>query len=331
MAMFYACGDNPLPCPAAATVKVTFSILDEMASTRRTNVGPEDERMAGHWVLLLYRDGKLADYGVSTSGDITREMETGDYTACAVVNAPEDAFRPESAGTLTQWESTLSDLADNALPGLVMAGRRNLRIPEGTESGAQAIPVDRLVFKSGVRKISVRMEDPSLAARPFVLKAVYLTNCPRKTRLGQDLSVADLSGESLWANRMGIQPDPPGNGLLADTGIDAAVTATSPHTVPHFFYGYPNPVGADGDSRSRGAWSPRCTRLVIEAAVGGKTYYYPVTLPATARNRTYIAEEAVIRGLGSLDPEEEVPGAVEAVFSASVQEWAPEYAIHEQS
>lgn len=323
-----ACNGEDRPAP----VKVTFTIEAPLGATRVQAPEPADEQEALHWTLLLFREGKLLDYGISAStGAITRELERGDYEAWAVVNCPDGTFRPETVRTVQELGETVTDLADNSLPGLLMTGSRSLRIPDDTDQGVQAIPVDRLVFKAGIRKISVRMDDPVLAARPFVLKAVYLTNCPRKSRFARDASAADLSANGDWANPMGFRSDPSVDGLLADTGIGAAVASGSSHAVPHLFYGYPNPVGSAGDSRSRTAWTPRCTRIVIEAEIGGKTYYYPVTLPATSRNRTYIAEEAIIRGLGSLDPEEEVPGALEAVFSTSTEEWAPEYPINEQS
>ena len=331
-AMGSACRTVPVPAPDERPVKVTFSILGPDGGTRLTTDNPQQESAVLHWALLLFRDGGLVDFGTSRSaGSITRELVAGRYTACAVVNYPEDTFHPETVRTVQELEGTVTDLGDNALPGLVMTGQRNLLIPEETGTGVQTIPVDRLVFKAGIRKITVRMEDPLLAARPFVLRAVYLTNCPRKSRYGSDASLPDLSGELSWANRMGHQADPSVDRLLSDTGIDAAIPADASHPVPHFFYGYPNPVGADGDSRSRAAWSPRSTRIVIEASVGGRTCYYPVTLPATARNRTYIAEEAVIRGLGSPDPEEDIPGVIEIVFSASTEEWGPVYPINEQS
>ena len=313
-------------------VKVTFTIEAPTGTTRVPMPDPADEQAALHWTLLLFRDGELADYGISAStGAITRELERGSYTAWAVVNCPEDAFRPESVRTLEELEETVLDLGDNRLPGLLMAGRESLRIPEDTDGGTRTIPVDRLVCKAGIRKITVRMEDHALSARPFVLKSVYLTNCPRKGLLGRDATISDLSAEEAWAHPMGYRSEPSVDALLADTGIDADIASGSSHTVPHLFYGCPNPVGSAGDSRSRTAWTPRCTRIVIEATVGGKTYYYPVTLPATARNKTYIAEEAIIRGLGSLDPEEDVPGALDVVFSTSTEEWSPVYRIDEQS
>ncbi len=325
---FSACNNEE----GSTSVKVTFAIEAPTGTTRVPAPDPADEQTALHWTLLLFRDGELADYGISSSsGTITRELGRGSYTAWAVVNAPEDSFRPETVRTARELEETLFDLGDNRLPGLLMAGRETLRIPEDTDGGARTIPVDRLVCKAGIRKITVRMEDPVLSARPFVLKAVYLTNCPRKARLGRDAAADDLASADAWAHPMGYRPDPSVDPFLADTGIDAGIASGSSHPVAHLFYGCPNPVGSAADSRSRDAWTPRCTRIVIEATVGGKTYYYPITLPATARNKTYIAEEAIIRGLGSLDPEEEVPGALEAVFSTSTEDWSPAYQTNEQS
>ena len=325
---FTACDREGRPGP----VKVTFAIEAPAETTRVPGSDPAAEQAALHWTLLLFRDGELADYGIcSSTGTITRKLERGSYTAWAVVNCPEERFRPESVRTEQELEETAFDLGDNRLPGLLMAGRETLRIPEDTDGGTRSIPVDRLVFKAGIRKITVRMENPVLSARPFVLKAVYLTNCPRKSLLGRDATTGDLAPAGAWANPMGYISDPSVNGLVSDSGIDAGIASGASHTVSHLFYGCPNPVGSAGDSRSRAAWTPRCTRIVIEATVGGKTYYYPVTLPATQRNKTYIAEEAIIRGLGSLDPEEEVPGALEAVFSTDTEDWSPVYQIHEQS
>ena len=84
------------------------------------------------------------------------------------------------------------------------------------------------------------------------------------------------------------------------------------------------------DNRS-GIWIRRLTRLVIEAEIGERTYYYTITLPVSERNKTYIIEEAVIRKLGSRDPEMEEPGSIDVVFRASVEDWPPEYNVTENS
>ena len=312
--------------PDVDTVEVVFSVLGE--DTRVT--GTEGERAIDNWTLLLYKDGRLAEAGASDSGSaIKKRLVTGDYTAFAVVNPPA-SFRATDYPELNSLAGAESALRDNAPGRLVMAGSRTVSVP--VPSGdTQQIGVDRLVCKACIRKISVQFANPVLAERPFLLKAVYLTNCYGKSRYGNDLQASDLlSDTSCWHNRMGFHSDVGVNGLLADRDIDAALTAEMPHIQEHAFYFYPNPLSDAQDNRS-GTWTRRHTRLVIEAQIDGRTYYYPVTLPASQRNRTYIIEEAVIRKLGSRDPEMDEPGAIDVTFSTMTDDWFPSYNVTETS
>ena len=312
--------------PGSGSVEVVFSVLGE--TTRAT--GTDGEAAVDDWALLLYRDGRLAEAGTSSSGSEIRKMlPAGDYTAFAVVNPPA-GFDPAGfpdPGALAGAESTLGD---NAPGRLVMAGRRSVTVPV-PDGSVQRIGVDRLVCKAGIRKVAVQFTDPGLAARPFRLKGIYLTNCYGKSRYGSDWTAEGiLSDASAWYNRMGFHSEAGVDGLLAETGLDIPVTADRPHAQEHVFYYYPNPLPASLDTRS-GTWSRRRTRLVLEAQIGDRTYYYPVTLPESQRNRTYLIEEAVIRNLGSLDPERDEPGAIDITFSTSPDDWSPTFHVTETS
>lgn len=312
--------------PGPGSVEVVFSVLGE--TTRAT--GTDGEAAVDDWALLLYRDGRLAEAGTSSSGSAIRKtLPAGEYTAYAVVNPPA-SFAPAGfpgPGALAGAESALGD---NAPGRLVMAGRRTVTVPV-PDGSVQRIGVDRLVCKAGIRKVSVQFKNPDLAARPFRLKGIYLTNCYGKTRYGSDWTAEDiLSTASVWHNRMGFHSEAGVDGLLAETGLDIPVTADRPHTQEHVFYFYPNPLPASLDTRS-GTWTRRRTRLVLEAQIGDRTYYYPVTLPESQRNRTYLIEEAVIRTLGSLDPEKDEPGSIEVTFRTSTEDWFPSYPVTETS
>jgi len=325
LSIFLLAGCHRAAPPGEGGVEVVFSVLGE--ETRVT--GTDGERTVDHWALLLYRDGRLVEAGTSGSGAAIRKRLTeGDYTAFAVVNPPA-SFVPAGYPELSALTAAESALVDNAPGALVMAGSRTVTVPV-PDGGTQRIGVDRLVCKAGIRKVSVGFTDPLLAARPFVLKGIYLTNCYGKSRYGGDWDAADiLSDASLWHNRMGFHSGG-ADALLAETGLDVPVTADSPHMQEHAFYYYPNPLPEALDSRS-GTWTRRRTRLVLEAEIGGRTYYYTVTLPASQRNRTYLIEEAVIRKLGSRDPEEDEPGSVEVVFRTATDDWSPEYNVTENS
>ena len=312
--------------PGPGSVEVVFSVLGE--TTRAT--GTAGEAAVDDWTLLLYRDGRLAEAGTSSSGsEIRKTLPAGEYTAFAVVNPPA-SFVPAGfpdPGALAGAESALGD---NAPGRLVMAGRRSVTVPV-PDGSVQRLGVDRMVCKAGIRKISVQFANPDLAALPFRLKGIYLTNCYGKSRYGSDWTAGDiLSDASLWHNRMGFHPETGVDALLAETGLDISVTPDRPHTQEHVFYFYPNPLPEPLDTRS-GTWTRRRTRLVLEAQVGERTYYYPVTLPESQRNRTYLIEEAVIRKLGSLDPEKDEPGSIEVTFSTVSEDWGQEYTVTENT
>ena len=312
--------------PGPGSVEVVFSVLGE--TTRAT--GTDGEAAVDDWVLLLYRNGRLAEAGTSSSGsEIRKTLPVGEYTAYAVVNPPA-SFDPAGFSDPGALAGAESALGDNTPGRLVMAGCRTVSVPV-PDGSVQRIGVDRLVCKAGIRKVSVQFENPDLAARPFRLRGMYLTNCYGKSRYGSDWTADDiLSTTSVWHNRMGFHSETGVDGLLAETGLDIPVTADRPHTQEHVFYFYPNPLPASADTRS-GTWSRRKTRLVLEAQIGERTYYYPVTLPESQRNRTYLIEEAVIRKLGSLDPEKDEPGAIDITFSTSPDDWSPEYNVTETS
>lgn len=298
-------------------VRITFSATD---ATRADADGSSGIR---RWALLLFRDGRLADYGLSASAEpITRTVQAAAYTAFAVANYPEDGFRPDSFRQLADLTERTVDLADQHPDAPVMCGRTDLVLPVGA-SGVQPIGVDRLVCRAGIRKVSVDFTDPTLAAQEFVLKSIFLTNCVRAIRYGSDFAPNDLpDAESSWYNRMGLTTEAPG--ILAVRGIDTVISPARPYTVPHFFLYYPNPLTEAQDTRSK-TWSSRCTRMVLEAQVGNRTCFYPITLPDLRRNQSCIADEVIIRRLGSPDPEQAVPDALEIIFSTTVQPWEQQH------
>ena len=303
---------------------VTFSIIE---ADTRTTIATGEGRV-DRWTLLLYRDGKLVDVGTSGSkSSIQRSLEAGSYTAYAVANPPS-SFRPESYSTLSKFSSAECDLRDNNPFKLVMFGSRTISVPI-QNSRPQTIGVNRLVAKVGIRKISIGFTDPNLQSRTFRLKAIYLTNCYGKTLLRNDKEASMIDADaSHWYNRMGFHSDSGVDNLLVDQGINASITASSPYEQEHHFYCYPNQ--ADRDSRSED-WSIRHTRLVLEAVISGKTYFYSITLPAMQRNKTYIVEEAIIRKLGSNDPEKDEPGSIDVIFDTSIGDWGPSYTVNENS
>ena len=298
--------------------------------TKSTGVSEYAETNVTHWSVMLFDAGnEHAWYYASSDGDndIHCTIRKGrPYRAYAIVNYPQD-FSP----SLIQGESQLlqyeSFLWSNTPDALVMFGSRVF--PEAP-SGVSPIPVERLCSKVVVDKISVNMEDPVYASRDFTLDAVYLTNVCTYSTLGSDYSMPEADYR-FWYNAMGWH----GSGtlrtldlLLGDKGIGIKIGNGFSYDSGHTFYTYPNTVTDDSTEEE---WSPRHTRLVIEATLGGKKYYYTITLPAMSRGVSYTISEAIIRKPGSLDPEKNVPGAIDASITITEDPWDSEYHTSEES
>ena len=94
--------------------------------------------------------------------------------------------------------------------------------------------------------------------------------------------------------------------FLYDAVTDGQVADGESYRTEHFFYCYPNETATK-------------TRLVIEAEIGGYTYYYPLTLDEVAANTAYTYNLTITR-LGSDSPN--VPVADGAVnFTVTVKDW----------
>ncbi|MBR1705686.1 MAG: hypothetical protein IJ721_02720 [Bacteroidales bacterium] len=331
------------PEPEDGSLGVDFFIETDIRSgTRATDIASADESKVNRWALFLVKDGQASIFtrAWSDSGaDITLDLNPGTYTAYAVVNYPASgnaAFAPGAPSTVSELTGTVSHLRDNSASNLVMSGSKRITVA-ADRTGSHSIPVSRLVAKLGIRKITVDFSDnPALASKDFTLKGLYVTNAYSHTTFGADYTAAQLTATpSSWYNRMGFSPDADTDGLLSETGLDIPIGTSGGSYVPeHWFYCYQNPVLSGSDTRSP-VWTKRCTRIVIEVQVGGTTYYYPVTVASAdkgiLRNKTYFAEEVIIRRIGSKDPEDENPDAVSVKWSTATDGWDETYRVDEIS
>ena len=96
------------------------------------------------------------------------------------------------------------------------------------------------------------------------------------------------------------------------------MTRSSPYATGHHFYCYPNPTEEDSHGS---AWSPRYTRLVVDATLGGTLYHYPVNIPKPLPNTSYQITNLTVTGPGSSDPDIPVEkGSI--TFSITITDWA---------
>lgn len=292
------------------------------------------ETAVNHWAVMVFDTGNSDAfyYAVSNSGsDITCTVRKDrPYRAYAIVNYPKDgqgAFDPSLIESESQLNEYTSYLSGNSPSSLTMFGNVYLGAPP---TGRTNISVSRLCSKISIQKITIDLTDPAYEGHECILNALYLTNvyCAGSFCTDHD---SPLDEPALWYNVMGWH----GSGsiesmdnMLGDRGLSQSIPDGSSYTVTHSFYAYPN--ATEDDSRSE-TWSPRCTRLVIEATLCNKRYYYPITIPAMRRNYSYIVTEAIIKGPGSLDPEIEIPGVLDVSLTITTNTWDSVYYISEGS
>jgi len=323
------------PPSVEGTSTVHFSVGKSMAG-KCTGISEEDEMEISRWAVMLFNAADSSEKFCETASggaDISFTIKSGArYRVYAIANYPSygdhaiDPGKIEDEETLKQSVISLANYSPSSLP---MYGETEIRAIGEVSS---TVPLTRLVSKVVVEKITVDIREERFRSLPFYLKSLYLTNVWCRNSLAEDLPAEDAP--ELWYNAMGWHGS--GNNvavdaLVADRNINAQIPQGGSYVTMHSFFTMPDTVTKAHDKRDA-VWSSRCTRLVIEAAIGTKTYYYPVTLPQMKRGAAYIIEEVTIRNLGSLSPEEEIPGAVDVNIAVSVPgTWDQTYTISENS
>lgn len=257
--------------------------------TRASGVSAGDEAAVHSLQVLVFNsDGSADAAGIgSGGGSLSVRVTAGKGKRLwAVANAPDLCDVPSEEALLAR----VSLLTDNSPDSFVMCGSSVLDILAET---AVDISLVRLVARLGVKKITRSFDVEGLAARPLTIKGMYLIN------VAASLRYDGTADSSLWLNRSGFSSGG-ADALLSERSLDIRLDNGGSYSVEHSFYCYPNLC--EGDSAGA-SWSPRKTRLVLEAELGGKLCYYSVTFPEILRNRTYTIENLTLSGKGSPTPD----------------------------
>ena len=303
-----SCSLQP-PCEVAEPVrdeKTRVTVTVSRGATRATGVKEDEEAAVNSLqVLVFHSDGSIDAVGKASGDSLTVNVTAGkDKRLWAVANAPD------LSGVSREEElcGSISRLTDNSIGSFVMCGKTVSDIIGDT---GVSIELVRMVAKVSLKGVTRQFDAPGLAARPLTVKGIYLINVSSALRLDGGGEVTD------WLNR-GKFESSGADGLLSDKNLSIQLSNGVTYSCLHSFYCYPNPTSEDSVEQS---WSPRKTRLVLEAELDGGTCWYSLTFPQILRNCSYTIENLTLSGKGSPTPDTPY-GRDPVSASVTVLDWA---------
>lgn len=268
-------------------------------------------------------DTPLSYVATESYKDIQLNCTVGSRDVWVIVNSATDYTADGSVRTKSDLIAKTASLSDLSSNSLLMVGNCHLELSPG--SSQADIVMSRLCAKVVLESVTNSMEAAAYQGdNCFRIKDVYLTNVPASIDFQATRKAADLS-ESNWYAKRQKESDASKYKLILDTQTAVNVDYKDEYRKKHTFYTFPNECAPNEDE----TWSPRATRLVVEAEFydGSKyqTCYYPITLyndqtsTGIQSNYQYTVKLTVKRP-GSDDPDKKV--VFETVSgSISVANW----------
>ena len=285
-------------------IKLDISPVDS-GHTKVTDITGEGN--IDHFYVFVFReDGSLDSWGYSEEDYHTIECSVGEREIFVLANT----LAISNIYDIEDLEEERASLQFESLGEFSMVGRKKVSLKA---SSSVTVPVSRKVARVSIEKIVTDFTLDQFKESDFVLKGIYLTNVAGDAPLIVD-------GEPwIWHNSMRL--DGRFEELTYSGQLSEVLEPGVPYNTVHYFYCYEN----DAEDSFSVDWCPRHTRLVVEAELAGKTYYYPVTLPVIEANHIYVVTELKITGPGALYPEFPVEYS-NATFAIEVLDWEEGFA-----
>lgn len=305
-AVFTGCLKNGIvPLEQQATSKLTVNVSCDIDS-KAAGINAEDneKKINSVQVFVFSSDGKLEAEAYGTAPTLQMVTTKGDKTVKVLVNHE----RLTSVAMLSDWTNYVADLEVNKTNSFLMTGQETITVKDNTVNLSTV--VTRQVTKVVIKKITNNMTLSQYQSNPVKVVGIYLINVVghRPLQAWKD--------PTRWLNKGGR--DSAENSLYAEFPASKTLSYGSTDSSEHYFYCLPNPTSTDNQSET---WSARHTRLVVEAQIDGKTYYYPITLPVLNPNHIYTINELTITRPGTDSPDLTAPLS-SMTFDLQVKPWS---------
>lgn len=290
---------------------IRFSIDDSAATpTRSTSLNVENS-ISDIQIAVYSPSGQFCTGGEISGGTLTLSVpvEMAGYSVAALVNAGASLSSCKTLEKISDLQSSLSGnkpAAGSILEMFGVAGKQTFH--SGTTC---VVPVSRIPAKVEIDKIVNQ-----IPSKPdFTIKSIYLINVNTSSNVAGGVSSA------VWKQQRKLQPLETDVLEYTCDKIEKKLDFGGSYDTPHYFYCYANPTTADTSSPT---WSPRYTRLVVEADYNGTTCYYPISIVGSGKTldsgNEYVITQLTITGPGSDDPDVPI-SKMDASFSVTINDW----------
>ncbi len=271
--------------------KIQLTVNLPQAATKVTG-DPVDYEVNDVQIFVFDKNGLYETSSRATASTLSLTCTTGEKKIVALVNAPIE----DSINNIAELRSRTSDLSDCSAGHIVMSGELTEVL---TSSTTVTMQVERLAARVAVSQITTDFELEAHQNLSFEIRSIYLINVAGERAYLSDNTPATWYNKGQYVAETSLD-------FLRDVVAAGRVSNGESYDTEHYFYCYPNATATK-------------TRLVIEAEVGGYTYYYPITLNAVDANTAYTYNLTITK-LGSNSPD--VPVADGTVnFTVTVKDW----------
>ena len=237
--------------------------------------GTSDENAVNDLQVFIFdQGGFLEAYGHADGTSLSLTCVPGVKEVVALVNERQLT----DITTIAELKENTSYLKDNSRGSLVMEGIDTVNL---VASSSLPITVRREAARISVEEIAVDFELEQHNSLTFQIKSIFLMN------VAGDRKYLNPGNPSIWYNKTSREADAP---EVASVDLsDAYASKISPYNVVHNLYCYPNPLASDSNEEVKH------TKLVVEAELGGKRYYYPLELSDLKSNTSYAVKLLITR------------------------------------
>lgn len=318
LAAVISCESNEESQPVTTDAeKAMLEVIMVSEGTKVTGEGGAEEKAVSDYQVLVYdmssRSLEAYEKPDPDAVDVQFECRLGEKEIVVLANAPD-------MSDMVSYDAFLmkkSYLADNSEGYLVMEGHASMDL--SVSGGSVTVDLRRMVSKVILDGITVDFEHDEYDDLDFILKRIYMTN------VAGDMTYSAVTADpSQWYNKIVQTSSEDVDGMILETLNDVNLKGGADYTSMHHFYCYPNPYENDDFSLQ---WSPRPTRLVVEAELGGEILYYPVSLPVLERNNRYHVNLHIVRP-GAKSPEQDMDRQA-ATFTINIVGWQGSSSVSE--